>query len=780
MKNVIREMLQTKEGDSNIFNTPGFVKKRDGRVTEFDSARIATAIHKAMEASGEGDYNRAWEATGIVLSRLNVSKLSVTDNKAPVVDIEHIQDIVEDTLMNMGFRRTAKAYILYRAKRSENREIEKTIREGLSIIEDYVQLQDWRINENSNMSYSLQGLNAHISSSVTANYWLTRIYTPEIGESHRKGVYHIHDLGLLSAYCVGWDLEQLLINGFNGVTGKVASKPAKHFRTALGQVVNFFYTLQGEAAGAQAFANFDTFLAPFIKHDNLTYEEVKQAMQEFVFNLNVPTRVGFQTPFTNLTFDLTIPSYLKDQAVIIGGELQDSTYGDYKKEMDMLNRAFAEVMIDGDASNRPFTFPIPTYNITKDFQWDNPAYIPIWEMTSRYGTPYFSNFINSDMSEEDARSMCCRLRLDNREVKNHLSLNGIQHQASQADGIEHHEKHNDTGVKRGGLFSANPMTGSIGVVTINLPHIAYLARKESNSVKEAEKFFYERLYQAMESAKTSLEIKRKIVEDLTDRGLYPYTSVYLKDIKKRTGKYWTNHFSTIGLIGMNETVLNFLHVPFSTKEGHDFGDKVLEFMLDHLDRFREETGNLYNLEASPAEGASYRLAKTDKKNYPDIITSGTDDVPYYTNSVHLPVNETEDIFELLDHQDSLQSKFTGGTVIHIFLGEKNIIPESIKTLVKTVANNYTLPYFSVTPTFSICPVHGYISGEHWTCPYPHSDEDLKKYGQLTTASKERKIVVPTEVYSRVVGYYRPVQNWNRGKKQEFSERNTYEKSLGRI
>lgn len=678
-----------------------FVRKRDGRVVEFDATNITKAISNAFDATGEADPSKALEITLAVVTKL--------DDK--IVDIEHIQDVVEECLLDFGFRKTAKSYILYRAKRAEVRNIEKTLSDSLNVIEDYVNVRDWRVNENSNMSYSLQGLNSHVSSTLVANYWLTKIYTPEIGEMHRNGALHLHDLGSLSAYCVGWDLEQLLIRGFGGVYGKVESKPAKHFRSALGQVVNFFYTLQGEAAGAQAFANFDTMLAPFVRKDNMNYDEVKQAIQEFVFNLNVPTRTGFQTPFTNLTFDLVVPNYLKDQAVIIGGEMQDSTYGDYGKEMEMINQAFAEVMLIGDARNRPFTFPIPTYNITKNFDWNNPAYEAIWKMTAKYGTPYFSNFINSDMSEEDARSMCCRLRLDNREVRSQLNSKSI----SGAEAVD------ESGVKRGGLFAANPMTGSIGVVTVNLPRLAYLAKDEAN--------FFELLRQAMGVAKSSLEIKRKIVEDLTDRGLYPYTKSYLGDIKKRSGKFWTNHFSTIGMIGMNEAVMNLYHVPYHTDEGRKFGERALQFMLDTLAEFKRETGNLYNLEASPAEGASYRLAKSDRKLYPDIITSGTNEVPYYTNSVHLPVNATDDIFELLDHQDSMQSMFTGGTVIHVFVGEKITEPKSVSNLVKTISNNYRLPYFSITPTFSICPVHGYIAGEHRTCPYPHTDEDLQKYGK---------------------------------------------------
>ncbi len=697
MEQLVKELLKSK----NTVDQVAFVKKRDGRVAEFDPSKIASAVNKAFEATREGNYNQAWEITAMVVSKL----------QDKVIEIEHIQDIVEDTLMNIGFRKTAKAYILYRAKRNELRNVNKILNESLNMIEDYVHLRDWRVNENSNMSYSLQGLNAHVSSSITANYWLSKIYLPEIGEAHRSGAIHIHDLGSLSAYCVGWDLEQLLLQGFGGVLGKVESSPAKHFRSALGQIVNFFYTLQGEAAGAQAFANFDTLLSPFIRYDKLSYEEVRQAMQEFVFNLNVPTRTGFQTPFTNLTFDLVCPGYLKDKGVIIGGEIKDESYSEFQKELEWINRAFAEVMLSGDAKKRPFTFPIPTYNITKNFDWGNPAYNAIWEMTAKYGTPYFSNFINSDMSEEDARSMCCRLKLDNREVKAQLDKMSILSA----------EIENENNVKRGGLFAANPMTGSIGVVTINLPRIALLAASETE--------FFELLRGQMEISKTSLEMKRKVIEELTDTGLYPYTRIYLQDIKKKSGRYWTNHFSTIGLIGMNEAVMNFLKISYYSDAGKVFAERVLDFMLSTLEVFKRETGNLYNLEASPAEGASFRLAKADKKRDSAVLSSGTEEAPYYTNSVHLPVNATDDIFDLLDHQDSLQAKFTGGTVIHVFLGEKIQDPKSVASIVRTIASQYRLPYFSLTPTFSVCPVHGYIDGEHWNCPFPHTEEELRKYGK---------------------------------------------------
>ncbi|MBP7605372.1 MAG: ribonucleoside triphosphate reductase, partial [Spirochaetes bacterium] len=560
----------------------------------------------------------------------------------------------------------------------------------------YLDRSDWRVNENSNMSYSLQGLNNHIASAITAKYWLERLYPPEIRESHVSCDFHLHDLGLLSAYCVGWDLRDLLLRGFGGVPGKVESRPAKHFRSALGQVVNFFYTLQGESAGAQAFANFDTYLAPFIFYDRLTRTEVKQCLQEFVFNMNIPTRVGFQTPFTNVTLDLKVPSTIGDEYVVIGGEIRDRKYREFQEEMDIFNVAFAECLLEGDARNRIFTFPIPTYNITADFDWENPAHARLWEMTAKYGIPYFANFINSDMDPEDARSMCCRLRLDNRELRS----------------------------RGGGLFGANPLTGSIGVVTINMPRLGYLAKDETE--------FFERLSYLMDLARDSLEIKRKVLENFTLSNLYPYTRVYLSDIYERNGRFWLNHFSTIGLVGMNETCLNLLGCDISTSEGKEFTIRVLDFMRERIRGYQEETGNLYNLEATPAEGVSYRFAKHDKAAYPDIKSAGSNE-PYYTNSVHLPVGYTDDIFDALDHQDELQTRFTGGTVVHGFIGEKIDDPQMVKHLVRRIAENYSLPYFTITPTFSICPVHGYIAGAHRFCPYDHTEEELERFGVEITA-----------------------------------------------
>jgi len=689
------------------------IKKRDGRTAKFDRKKIEKAIEKAGLETGEFDAAQAVELTDKVLGVLE------TRNQKRLPSVEDIQDIVEDALIDSKFKKTAKAYIIYRDQHKKLREITSNIH--VDLIDKYLGNLDWKVNENSNMGYSLQGLNNYISAEITKTYWLDKIYTSKIGKAHKEGDLHIHDLNLLSVYCVGWDLTDLLQEGFTGVAGKVASKPAKHFRSALGQVVNFFYTLQGEAAGAQAFSDFDTLLAPFIRADKLSYEEVKQAIQEFVFNVNVPTRVGFQTPFTNITLDLECPKHMADNPVIIGGEMQDTTYGEYQEEINMLNKALLEVLSEGDANGRVFTFPIPTVNITKDFNWDNPVIESLWEASAKYGIPYFSNFINSDMDPEDARSMCCRLRIDNRQLE----------------------------YRGGGLFGSNPMTGSVGVVTINLPRLALKSKNE--------KEFFKRLAELMDMAKDSLETKRKVLERLTDANLYPYTKFYLRNIKQRFNQYWKNHFSTIGLIGTNEAALNLLGVDIGTEKGKAFAEKTLDFMRDRLVEYQKETGNNYNLEATPAEGTTYRLAQLDKASFPDRahFANGIGaevKCPFYTNSSHLPVNYTDDLFELMDLQDNLQTKYTGGTVIHFFLGERMDDPQTLKKLVKTICENYKLPYFTFSPSFSICKNHGYIVGEHPECP---------KCGEAT------------EVYSRVVGFLRPVSQWNKGKQAEFEMREHY-------
>ena len=648
------------------------IVKRDGRIVNFDAEKITNAIEKAGDATKEFKRDVAEKFT---IKVLNLAYQMFGD-KTPTV--EQIQDIVEEVLISSPFTKTAKAYIIYREQHSKLREIKNMA--DVNLVENYLDKMDWEVKENSNMSFSLQGLNNYISSNVSKAYWLNKIYPKEIREAHIQGDLHIHDLGLLSVYCVGWDLNDLLIKGFRGAKGKVASKPAKHFRTILGQIVNFFYTLQGEAAGAQAFSNFDTLLAPFIAYDKLNYTEIKQALQEFVFNVNVPTRVGFQTPFSNVTMDLKIPEYLKNQAVVIGGKMQNSSYGDFQKEADMLNRAFLEVLSEGDADGRVFTFPIPTYNITKDFDWDNENLDVLWHSTAKYGIPYFANFINSDMSPEDARSMCCRLRLDTKELRK----------------------------RGGGLFGANPLTGSIGVVTINLPRLGYLSKNEDE--------FTDRLLSLMELAKNSLEIKRKVLERFTDNNLYPYSKFYLTAIKDRFEEYWKNHFSTVGLVGMNEACLNLFGEDLTSVRSQEFSLNVLKVMREKLVEFQDLTGNNYNLEATPAEGTSYRLALIDKKKYPDIKTATQRGKPYYTNSTQLPVGFSDDIFEVLDLQDKLQSSYTGGTVLHIFVGEKINNADSVKRLIKTVFQNYSLPYLTITPTFSICPIHGYIAGEYYECP----------------------------------------------------------------
>jgi ribonucleoside-triphosphate reductase len=696
-----------------------FVLKRDSKLEPFDQERITIAIWKAAKAVGGKDKEQAKRISDEVVTLLNKQ---YGDDGVPTV--EEIQDLVEKRLIENGHASTAKAYILYRKQHTDMRELASLLASS-DMVDQYLEVEDWRVKENSNMSYSLQGLNNYLSSTVIAKYWIARIYPQQIAEAHFSGDLHIHDLGVLGPYCVGWDVSDLLLSGFGGVSGKIESKPAKHFRTALGQVVNFFYTLQGEAAGAQAFSNFDTYLAPFIRYDHLTQKEVEQALQEFFFNMNVPTRVGFQTPFTNLTLDLTVPDFMKNEAVLYNGKVTQDTYGDMTKEMEMFNLAFAEGMRQGDSKGRVFTFPIPTYNITKDFDWDSPVSQAIFEVTAKYGVPYFSNFVNSDMKPEDVRSMCCRLRIDNRELRK----------------------------RGGGFFGANPLTGSIGVVTLNIPRIGYLSKNEDE--------FFERLEALMETAKQSLEIKRKVLEAFTDNGLYPYSRRYLRHVKEGYDKFWKNHFSTIGIVGVNEAIINLLGENIASRDGQAFALKMLTFMRKRLADYQEETGCIYNLEATPAEGTSYRLARIDKKRYRDIIFANQKQInaehaePFYTNSSQLPVDFSGDLFDALEHQETLQSLYTGGTVFHIFLGERMQSWKSAAELIKKVAWNSKLPYFTLTPTFSICPTHGYTRGEHKQCP-------------ICGAT--------SEIYSRVVGYLRPVDQWNDGKQAEFNIRKTFDRS----
>jgi anaerobic ribonucleoside-triphosphate reductase len=696
-----------------------YVRKRDGKLEPFDQERITNAIWKAAKAVGGKNREQAKLISDEVLAEL---RSRFGEDGCPTV--EEIQDFVEKQLIENGRAQTAKAYILYRKQHQDMRELAALL-SSADLVDQYLEIEDWRVKENSNMSYSLQGLNNYLSSTVIAKYWISRIYPKSIAAAHFSGDIHIHDLGVLGPYCVGWDISDLLLSGFGGVSGKIESKPAKHFRTALGQIVNFFYTLQGEAAGAQAFSNFDTYLAPFIRYDHLSQKDVEQALQEFFFNMNVPTRVGFQTPFTNLTLDLTVPDFMKDEGVLFNGKVTEDTYGDMAAEMEMFNLAFAEIMQQGDSKGRVFTFPIPTYNVTNDFAWDSPVAQAVFEVTAKYGVPYFSNFMNSDLHPEDVRSMCCRLRIDNRELRK----------------------------RGGGFFGANPLTGSIGVVTLNMPRVGYLSKDEDE--------FFQRLEGIMETAKASLEIKRKALEAFTENGLYPYSRRYLRHVKEGYDKYWKNHFSTIGLVGINETVLNLLGVNITAPEGKDFAIKTLRFMRERLADFQEETGDIYNLEATPAEGTSYRLARLDKRHYPNIMAANERLVqtrhaePFYTNSSQLPVDYEGDLFEALEHQESLQTLYTGGTVFHIFLGERLHSWKSAAELIRKVASSSRLPYFTLTPTFSICPTHGYTSGEHKQCPVCGAQ---------------------SEVYSRVVGYLRPVDQWNDGKQAEFAIRKTFDKS----
>ncbi|MEK7664791.1 MAG: ribonucleoside triphosphate reductase [Patescibacteria group bacterium] len=689
------------------------VQKRDGSIVEFLQQKITDAVFKAITAAGQGDGIKSRKASEKAIEILNRRF-----KKEEIPTVEQIQDIVEEVLILEGLVDTARAYILYRDQRRKIRELGVISDESSDKIDSYLKELDWQIAENANMTFSLQGLNQYVGSYVSKKYWLNKIYPKEVREAAFNEDFHIHNLELLSPYCAGWDLYDFLRRGFGGVMGKIECKPPKHLRTALGQLVNVLYTLQGETAGANAVSNFDTLLAPFIRYDNLTYKQVKQAMQEFLYNCMVPTRVGFQTPFLNVSLDIKPPSFLAKQPVIIGGEPQNETYGEFQPEMDMFIKAFYEGLMEGDSKGRPFTFPIPTVSVTKDFEWDNPNLNAMWEATAKYGINYFSNFLQSDMKPEDFRSMCCRLRLNNKELL----------------------------MRGGGLFGSQPLTGSIGVVTMNLPRIGYLSKTKKD--------FFERLGHLMDLAKESLEIKRKALENFIEKGLYPFSRHYLDGVKSIRNSYFGNHFSTIGLIGMNEALLNFLGEDISSKNGKKLALEVLDFMREKMVKFQEKTGNMYNLEATPGEGTSYRQARTDREKYPDIITAGTKEIPYYTNSTHLPVDYTTDPFEALKLQDELQTKYTGGTVLHLFLGERISDPQMAKNLVKRAFEKFHLPYITLTPTFSICPSHGYLDGEHFECP-------------------KCAIKQPCEVYTRIVGYIRPVQQWNKGKKQEYKERKEY-------
>jgi len=683
------------------------IRKRDGRIVDFAQEKITRAIWGAAQAVGGKDRKLAERLSNRVVALLEEKFLQ------EIPGVEDVQDLVEKVLIEEGHARTAKAYILYRKQHESLRRIKTTFVEVEKIVSDYLSQIDWRVRENSNIGYSMSGLMLHVAGSVVADYTLDRIYSMEIADAHRNGDIHLHDLYFgITGYCAGWSLSKLLYEGFNGVPGVIESKPAKHLDTALLQMVNFIGTLQNEWAGAQAFNSIDTYLAPYVRKDKLDYKDVKQAIQKFVFNVNIASRWGGQSPFVNLTFDWTVPKDLAHKPVVWGGKLLEETYSEYQKEMDLINKAFMEVLIEGDMKGRPFTFPIPTYNLTRDFDWKNGNAKLLFDMTAKYGLPYFSNFINSDLNPSDVRSMCCRLRLNLRQLDRNVT---------------------------GGLFGSGDSTGSVGVVSINMPRIAYLSKNKSE--------FLERLEYLMGLAKSSLETKREIVEKNMQGGLLPYTKRYLGTLK--------NHFSTIGPIGMNEACLNLLGEDIASPEGRSLAIETLEFMRAKLSDFQEETSHIYNLEAVPAEGTSYRLARIDKRKYPNIITAGKE-VPYYTNSTLLPVNRTEDVIEALEHQEELQTLYTGGTVFHIFLGEKMSSGQAAKRLLKKIACNSRIPYITITPTYSICPDHGYLIGEHSKCP---------------TCGKV------CDVYSRVVGYFRPVRNWNEGKQEEFKQRLEYKEKI---
>ena len=684
------------------------VVKRDGEVADFDLVKINEAIAKAFDAT-QMQYNE--DMTSLLGLRVTADfQTKIKDN---LIDVESIQDSVEHVLVQAGYAEVAKAYILYRKQREKIRNMKSTILDYKDIVNSYVKVEDWRVKENSTVTYSVGGLILSNSGAVTANYWLSEIYDEEVADAHRNADIHIHDLSMLTGYCAGWSLKQLITEGLGGIKGKITSAPAKHLSVLCNQMVNFLGIMQNEWAGAQAFSSFDTYLAPFVKADNLNYREVKKCIESFIYGVNTPSRWGTQAPFSNITLDWTVPDDLAELPAIVGGKSMDFCYKDCKKEMDMVNKAFIETMIEGDANGRGFQYPIPTYSITKDFDWsDTENNRLLFEMTSKYGTPYFSNYINSDMQPSDVRSMCCRLRLDLRELRK----------------------------KTGGFFGSGESTGSVGVVTINMPRIAYLSKNEKD--------FYRRLDHMMDVSARSLKIKRDVISKLLDEGLYPYTKRYLGS--------FDNHFSTIGLIGMNEVGLNavWLGENLTNEKTQKFTVDVLNHMRDRLVEYQEEYGDLYNLEATPAESTTYRLAKHDRERWPQIQTAGKEgDTPYYTNSSHLPVEFTADIFDALDIQDELQTLYTSGTVFHAFLGEKLPDWKAAASLVKKIADNYRLPYYTLSPTYSVCSTHGYIAGEHFTCP--HCGE-------------------PAEVYSRITGYYRPVQNWNDGKTQEYKNRQLYD------
>ena len=683
------------------------ILKRDGSIVEFGINKISAAMIKAFEAQ-----NKNYHPSVINLLTLQVTADFQSKIKDDIISVEDIQDSVERVLSDAGYADVAKAYILYRKQREKIRNVSSALLNYKDLVDNYLKINDWRVKENSTVTYSVGGLILSNSGAITANYWLSEIYDQEIAEAHRSAAIHIHDLSMLTGYCAGWSLKQLIQVGLGGVPGKITSSPASHLSTLCNQMVNFLGIMQNEWAGAQAFSSFDTYLAPFVKADNLTQREVKQCIQSFIYGVNTPSRWGTQAPFTNITLDWTVPKDLADLPAIVGGKEMPFTYGDCKKEMDMINKAFIEIMIEGDANGRGFQYPIPTYSITRDFDWSETENNKLlFEMTAKYGTPYFSNYINSDMEPSDVRSMCCRLRLDLRELRK----------------------------KSGGFFGSGESTGSVGVVTINLPRIAYLAKDEAD--------FYSRLDKLMDIAARSLKTKRTVITQLLDNGLYPYTKRYLGS--------FANHFSTIGLIGMNETGLNakWLRADLTDAKVQTFAKNVLDHMRERLSDYQEEYGDLYNLEATPAESTTYRFAKHDKEQFPDIITANEHGTPYYTNSSHLPVGYTDDIFSALDIQDELQTRYTSGTVFHAFLGEKLPSWKSAANLVRKIAENYKLPYYTMSPTYSVCAEHGYLDGEQFICPH---------------CGKK------TEVYSRITGYYRPIQNWNDGKAQEFKDRKMYE------